>query len=232
MELRGRLKLIAEKVPSCRTLSDIGTDHAYITVYLAERDICERAVASDVNAGPLILAKKNIERYELEDVIETRLSDGLEKINDDELDVVVIAGMGGILISEILSKSLDKAKKSGLLVLQPMNSVEVLREWLYANQFEITEEELTNEGEKIYNVICAKWTGAKQEYSVADIYVGRKLIEKKDPLLLKLVTRLYKKADRVLCGFQNTSRVDETEYNKYLQLKNEFEIVLESITRR
>ncbi len=229
MELRGRLKLIAEKVPRCGTLSDIGTDHAYLTVYLAERDICERAVASDVNAGPLVFAKKNIERYELEDVVETRLSNGLERINDNELDVVVIAGMGGILISELLSKSLDKAKKSGLLVLQPMNSIDVLRQWLYSNQFEITDEELTNEGEKIYNVICAKWTGVSEAYSVADLYIGSKLIEKKDPLLLKLVTRLYNKADKVLLGFQNTAKVDEGEYNKYLELKKEFGVILESI---
>jgi tRNA (adenine22-N1)-methyltransferase len=189
MELKGRLRLIADKTPTCRIVADIGTDHAYIPIYLVKNKICDMAIAADVKKGPLRSAGENIKLHGLEGEIATRLGSGLEPVQKEELDVAVIAGMGGQLISEILETSREKAQKATALVLQPMNAPEVLRQWLYENGFCIYDEELVQEGIKLYNVVCARWTGEKKEVAAIYLYIGEKLLEKRDPLLKSLMDR-------------------------------------------
>ncbi len=200
MELKGRLRLIAKKVPECRKICDIGTDHAYIPIYLVKNKVCELAVASDVKKGPIEAAQRNICLYDLQDVIETRLGYGLETITPGECETVIIAGMGGILISEILGKSIEVAKAAKLLVLQAQNSIDVLRRWLYQNGFEILDEQLTNEGEKIYGVILSKWVGKTTEIDEIYYYIGEKLIEKKDALLDKYIAKVQRRFNKIIAG--------------------------------
>lgn len=189
MELKGRLRLIADKVPACRITADIGTDHAYIPIHLVRNRICEAAVAADVRKGPLRSADENIRLYGLQERIITRMGNGLEPIRADELDAVVIAGMGGQLIAEILEAGREKAEKAGTLVLQPMNAPEVLRYWLYMNGFSILDEELVQESGKLYNVICAHWTGEVRQVPEIYLHIGEKLFEKCDPLLTSLMDK-------------------------------------------
>ncbi|NJD04175.1 MAG: SAM-dependent methyltransferase, partial [Ruminiclostridium sp.] len=153
MDLKGRLGAIAEKIPQCGTLADVGTDHAYIPIFAVKNSMCRKAIAADVKSGPVGIAARNIKRYGYEKRIETRLGYGLEPITEAESDVIVIAGMGGILIREIIEKSIEKAQIARVLILQPMNMAEVLRKWLNENGFEIFDETLAEESDKIYNIL-------------------------------------------------------------------------------
>lgn len=223
MRLKGRLELIARKVPKCDIVCDVGTDHAYIPIYLMEDKRCRRAVASDVKLGPLHAAEENIRNNGFENCIVTRLGYGIDTISENESDVIVIAGMGGILITNILEKGINKARKANLLVLQPMNSIEFVREWLYSEGFDIIDEELAAEGEKIYVVISARWDGIRRQYSQVYYHIGRKLVEKRDPLLEKYINRKIIQLESVLDEMKKMDRRDMEIEQKYGDMKNEFE---------
>jgi tRNA (adenine22-N1)-methyltransferase len=200
MNLNHRLAMIAEKIPRCSILADIGTDHAFIPIFAVENGLCERALAADLREGPLKMASANIMRRGLENRIETRLGNGLEPISLEESDVFVIAGMGGVLICDILAASKDKARKAGLLLLQANNAVDVLRRWLYENEFEISEEKLTLDMGKLYCLILARWTGMREKKDFFECYVGEKLLEGKDPLLGYLIDKKLRELDVIIEG--------------------------------
>lgn len=229
MELKGRLRLIADKVPECTIVSDIGTDHAYIPVYLIKNGVCNKAIAVDVKQGPLLAASENIKHFKLEKAIDTRLGNGLEPVQIAEIDVIVIAGIGGILMKDILEKQMDKAIAAKTLVLQPMNAIEILREWLYENGFYIYDEELVNEGEKIYNVLNVKWTGKKEQHDEIDYYIGPILVEKKDPLLKKLLNKKSMQAEGILNGLGSAGEDYLNTFNKYKYLNGKYNEILKRL---
>lgn len=198
LNLKGRLKLIADKVPKCNVLADIGTDHAYIPIYLVQNGVCQKAIASDVKIGPVKMASNNISLYKLSEKIETRLGNGLDTIEINEADSIIIAGMGGTLLTELLEANKPKTVNADTLVLQPMNDLHVVRKWLYDNAFEIYDEEMVAEGPKMYFVLSAKFSGNKKQYSDFELYVGQRLIEKKDPLLIAYCRMKVQQIDRVL----------------------------------
>ncbi|MGE4283842.1 MAG: Nif3-like dinuclear metal center hexameric protein, partial [Clostridia bacterium] len=177
---------IANKVPSNARVADIGTDHAYIPIYLLQNNISNYIIASDVRKGPIQKAQNNIKKYELLDKIEIRLGNGLEKIESNEVDTVIIAGMGGLLISSILSDAGDILKITKRLILQPNTGQEEVRKWLVQNYYKIIDEELVEENDKIYNIMVAELGQEKIDRKI-DYYIGKKLVEKKDPLLKKLI---------------------------------------------
>jgi tRNA (adenine22-N1)-methyltransferase len=229
MQLNGRLKLIADKVSVCNFVCDIGTDHAYIPVFLILNSICKRAVASDVNEGPILTARENIRNYGLEDYIKARLGYGLDPIQEEETDTIIIAGMGGTLICEILSKGFEKAKKANRIVLQPMNAIEGLREWLNENGFEIFDEELIDEGEKLYTVICAKWDGCVRTVDKIHFYIGKKLIEKNDPLLKKYLNKKIYHLEKALNEMGEMIEKNSESKGKYIRLKDEMSNILKTL---
>ena len=153
MELNGRLKQIASLVPHCRTLADVGTDHGYIPIYCASHGICDYALAMDINPMPLRSAQSNILKYGLDDKITVRLSDGLQALAANEADVIVIAGMGGLLMRDILQSGDSVIGKDTLLILQPMLAARELREYLYSSGFDIFDEYVCREQDKFYNII-------------------------------------------------------------------------------
>ncbi len=222
MNLKGRLKLIADMVPVCGTVCDVGTDHAYIPIYLIRHGICKNAIATDVKPGPVEKAKVNIRKYKMEDLIDTRMGNGLQPLKKGEAEVIIIAGMGGLLITDILSEGIEKAIGAKRLVIQPMGFVEDVRKWLYENGFEIYDEGLTMERDKIYNVLSAGWTGEKTDYRIIDLYIGRKLVEKKDPLLKNYITREINKIDTAINGLKKSNRDNKDIIEKNINLRNEF----------
>lgn len=232
MDLKGRLALIASFVPGCTLVCDVGTDHAYIPVFLVKEGICNKALALDINKGPLLAANENIKQYGLQDKIETRLGNGLEPLKKEEADVIVIAGMGGILISEILEASFDKAKAANELILQPMNAIEILRQWLFENGFEILDEELTNEEAKIYNVMKVKWTGTVLPFEKIDCYIGSKLVEKGGSLVQNFVKRKIRQAEKVIGGIKKSKDPDEEFLKLQLYLKASYEKILNALEGR
>jgi tRNA (adenine22-N1)-methyltransferase len=216
MDLKGRLKLIADMVPQCDVVCDIGTDHAYIPIYLVMNNRCKRAVASDVRKGPIKVADKNIEKYNLKNYIDTRVGNGLETVRDGEEDTIIIAGMGGLIISGILEKGFETVKKANSLIIQPMYSIELVRKWLYENGFDIYDERLSKEDRRIYNVLAAKWTGSVQKKEEIYYYIGEKLFENKDRLLESYIQNKLRQLNKIICEMEKMN--DE---NSALRLKNE-----------
>lgn len=211
LSLKGRLKLLADKVPKCNVAADIGTDHAYIPIYLIQQGVCKKAIASDVKIGPVKVAEKNINSYKMSNQIETRLGSGLDTICENEADTIIIAGMGGTLLSELLEANTKKACAAASLILQPMNDLDVVRKWLFEHKFDIYDEELAAEGEKVYCVISAKYDGNARCYEEFQLHVGGKLIKKEDPLLLKYCEIKVSQIDRVL------GQLEDMEDNSSLQ---------------
>ncbi len=186
MQLSNRLMTIAHNVYPYRNLIDIGTDHCLVPIYLLLNEIIDKAIASDLNYGPIKEAKKNIEYYHLEDKIELRLGNGLNIINNQDLcDVIIIAGMGGRLITSILDMGLDKIKNNKRLILQPNIDEDIVRYWLCENHYEIVNENIIKDDEKFYEIIVGKKQIDKINYSSTDIKFGPVLLKDKNPIFLE-----------------------------------------------
>jgi tRNA (adenine22-N1)-methyltransferase len=211
--LSPRLKTIASKVKIGERIVDIGTDHAYVPIYLLENNLASSVIATDIKKMPLKTAAKNISLYGLEGKIKTVLTNGVNDIGEDEYDAVVVAGMGGVLITEIIASVPDSKR----LILQPMTAVPELRAFLYDNKYEILDEELVAEEDKIYVVIVAQ-KGAGLQYDLLDIYVGRKILEKKDPLMDTYITKLKNKTNTIVSGMKAAKNPDTSVLCKYENL--------------
>lgn len=162
MQLSKRLRAVADLVPGGTVLADVGTDHAYIPIALVEEGKIPRALAMDINQGPLTRAEENIKAHGLEEKIETRLSDGLEKMKKGEADTVLIAGMGGLLTVRILS-SKREVLGGATLVLQPQSDLPSVRGWLTEEGYAITAEDLVLEDGKYYQMMRAQKCGEMSE---------------------------------------------------------------------
>ncbi|WP_432664610.1 class I SAM-dependent methyltransferase [Wukongibacter baidiensis] len=220
MKLTQRLKTIADLVPNGGTIADIGTDHAYLPVYLIENKIVERAIAADINVGPLKNAERTIKSYSYDKHIETRLGSGLTPLKANEVDTVIIAGMGGLLIRDILKESIDVVRTVKTLILQPMVAQDELRKWLCENGFKIDNERLAKEGNKLYEILVV--TKGKMEIE-NDIYyeIGDKLIENEDPYLSDFIEAKLRKYTGILKTVENENT--EKAKEKFLECKERIE---------
>ena len=199
MKLTKRLEKIASLVSEDIVLADVGTDHGYIPVFLLENKIVKRAILSDINKGPLNNAREEIEKRKLEEFTELRLGGGVSILQANEVDEIIIAGMGGILISEIIWDWFEVCKAAGKLILQPMQAPEELRKYLYENNFEIIDEHIVNEDFRIYEIIEARYSD-KTIDDVNEIYYEfpKKLVERKDPLMKELIIKKINQCQSIL----------------------------------
>lgn len=188
IKLSKRLHTIASFAePGCR-VADIGTDHAYIPIDLILREIAVSAIAMDVGQEPLVRAIENIARYCLEDKIETRLSDGLQKLQPDEADTVIIAGMGGELMLRIITEGCHVWESVKQWILSPQSEVEEFRRGLEKLGFEIRKETMLCEEGKYYNVMLVR--RGSMHYDEAYRYrYGDLLIREKHPVLIEFLAR-------------------------------------------
>lgn len=156
LQLTPRLKAIADKIPQGSVVADIGTDHGYLAIYLILQKICSRVIGIDVKPLPIRQAKHNVAHHRLMQEIDIRLGDGLQVLEFKEIDVIVIAGMGGYKMVKILEKNIDKAQCAHKIILQPMRDLAVVLEWLMRNNFVVEESILVREEERFYSVVVAK----------------------------------------------------------------------------
>lgn len=214
MKLTPRLQTIANYVQKNSIVADIGTDHGYIPVYLITNGICDKVIAADINQGPLNSAKNYIQKKGLTDKIDIRLGDGLKVLKPNEVNTAIIAGMGGLLINNILKESSNIAKTIDSFILQPMIAVEDLRRFLINNHFKIMDETLAKEGNKIYEIMYVEHG---EGYVENDIYyeVGKKLIENKDPLLEEFLNKKLTKIEKIIKSLEKSQA---TEGRKKCQL--------------
>ncbi len=172
-KLDKRLKLAADEVRKGKKVADIGTDHAYLPAYLIENNICPSAIAADIGKGPLENAMKVVSTSKnLSDRIQLRLSDGLKEIKPDEAEDIVIAGMGGILIAEILTAAPWVKDENKRLILQPMSHAEDVRRYLCENGFEIIKEKACSDSKHNYIIIVAEFTNKENDKDEAFYYKG------------------------------------------------------------
>lgn len=229
MILNGRLKLIYDMIPQCDTLSDIGTDHAFIPAYALLNNRCKKALACDLRPGPLKRAQRTLEKYKLEDRMELRLGSGLEPIEVYEADVIIMAGMGSDLIARLIDESKNKAQKANYIILQPMSRQEIIRPYLWENGFEILNEGLTNEGKKLYQVILVKYTGKpRKEWKRISEYIGEYLIEKKDCLLEDWVKDHIRKQEKTVLGLKSAKLTTDVKIEEEEALLKNFLSLLDS----
>ena len=169
---QGRLSLCAEMTRGGSRLADIGTDHGYLPIELCLSGRIPSALACDINPLPLQSARENIAAYKLSDRIQTRLSDGLREVGSVEVDDIVIAGMGGELIRDIIAAAGWVKDGSKLLILQPMTRHEVLVKWLYENGFGIVRQEAALDEGKYYTVIAARYAGEAKSCDLLTSIIG------------------------------------------------------------
>ncbi len=170
--LSARLQAVASLVHGGGRLVDVGTDHAYLPLYLIENGIIDSAIASDIGEGPLANARKTLINSRAEDKIPLRLSDGLMNISPEEADEIVICGMGGNLIDEILSAAPWICRPGMHLVLQPMTHSEDVRRCLCLKGFEIQREFCTEDKGRVYLVMDAVWKDAADRKADGYYYFG------------------------------------------------------------
>ena len=189
--LDARLLAVAEYVRRGAYVCDVGTDHAYLPVYLVLTGRARCALASDINEGPVLRAKKSVARYSAADKIRVVLSDGLNGAEKYGITDIIIAGMGGELIAEIIDKAKWVRDIRYRLILQPMTHAEILRKYLVEGGFEIKDENIVTEqnDSKIYQIICAEYTGIAESYSNEELLLGKHNIARNDSEFIKLCER-------------------------------------------
>ena len=207
--LTPRLEMILRNVKT-DNIADIGTDHAFIPIALAQEG--KRVIATDANIGPLKSAEKNVKKYGLE--ISLRLGNGLEPLAKGESDEIIMAGMGGELIKTIISDDFEKARASRL-ILQPMNSQAELRRFLSESGFEIIAEDLAKEDRKIYNLIVA--VSGKPQTASREIDLHLPPVLYAHPLFPML---LAKKEREFTKQYSGLSKSETTEKGELLQLES------------
>ena len=201
LKLSKRLSAAASFVRDGAVCADIGTDHAYIPISLVLDGRVKYAIASDINEGPILKARENIEKYGLSDKITARIADGLNGIEEYNPNSIVICGMGGELIARIINDCVYVKQQGIQLILQPMTSIAELREYL-SHGFKIYDEDIVFDADKLYQIICAEYDGNEHEYTNAELEIGKINIEKRPPLYKNLVNSFIDKKKKRYNGLR------------------------------
>ena len=207
--LSERLLHIAGQIRAGQTLADVGCDHGYLPIYLVQKGCMQRAIAMDINEGPLQRAVEHIEREALGAYIQTRQSDGLEKLSPGEADAVIIAGMGGNLTIDILTRGENVVRTLDQLILEPQSELAAVRAFLREKNYFVEAEDLVLEDGKYYPIlrVLPKRSSDVLTFSgesglspaVLDAY-GHRLLAAHHPVLLSFLQKEKKQCEQILAG--------------------------------
>lgn len=219
MELSKRLQFIADHIDKCKSIIDVGTDHGYIPIYCVQNNLCERAIASDINKEPVKKAEMNAGLEGVKKNIDVRLGGGFDVIKAGEVEGAVIAGMGGNLIRDILEKEIEKTKAFKFLILQPAQNPEVLREYLYNNGYEIIDEDLCIDEDIYYELFKVRKTQNSEKCNLDKIYYefSPRLLKDKNKLMLPYLESKEEKYKRILSFIKDDS---ESALNRKRDIEN------------
>lgn len=229
MNLSKRLKSIVDLIESNDVVADIGTDHGYIPIYLIKNNISSFVIASDINKGPINTSLKNLKEHGVENKVETRLGPGLETISKGEVDVAVIAGMGGNLIADIIKDSYETAKDLKYLILQPAQNQEVLRKYLIENGFKILCEKVVVDFGKYYHTI--KVTSGREIPYEKEVYyyTGRGELHTKGENFKGYINSKIEEFEKIIDFTQKSEDKSRYEYlrnllSEFKEVKKEYEL--------
>lgn len=213
-KLSYRLESVAKYIPKDARFADIGSDHAYLPCYMIKKNKAVFAIAGEVVEGPYLSAKKQVESEGLASSISVRKGNGLAVVEDGEVDVITIAGMGGSLIASILEEGKDKLSKVNRLILQPNVSAFSIRVWLLDNNWTLIAEEIIEEDGKIYEILVAEKGEGKSLYAIkrdVNLLVGPILWKEKNEVFQKKWTLEKKNWQRIL---KQLTHAPDSEENK------------------
>lgn len=202
IKLSNRLKKIAELVDFGATVIDVGTDHGYVPNFLCEKKISRDIIATDISKNSLEKSIELTRERDNEKYIRNILANGIVKENRDN---IIIAGLGGIQIAEIILNSIEIARSAKKLILQPMQKTNILRRELNNMGFEIIDEEIIFEDDRYFEIILARYFGEIKNLEEVDFYFSKSLIEKKDKVYLDFLRERQRELEKILSNINNDS---------------------------
>ncbi|MGE5542288.1 MAG: tRNA (adenine(22)-N(1))-methyltransferase [Bacillota bacterium] len=218
-------------------MADIGTDHARLPVRLVLEGRCGRVIATDASPAALEAAGRTVRAYRLGDSIDLRLGDGLGVLAPGETSTIVVAGIGGLTIVSILAAGIGVARAQRMLVLQPMTHSFSLRRWALENGMGIVEEDLAQEGDRFYQVICldpsdpsAGFAGATGCPVDIALELGPVLLRHRHALLRPMVLGLLRECQSVLDRMRGTVSRNDPRFLKWIERRDRLEGVLECLS--
>ncbi|MFP3919687.1 tRNA (adenine(22)-N(1))-methyltransferase TrmK [Lysinibacillus telephonicus] len=207
-KLSKRLEAVASFVPTGAVVADIGSDHAYLPCYLIHHEIINKAVAGEVVKGPYESAVRQVKSEGLDKQISVRLADGLKAIEEqDKVDTITIAGMGGPLIVSILEKDPQALKHVTRLILQPNIHAKTIRQWALKNGWAILDEVILEEDGKIYEILVLQ--KGVMTLTEAEILLGKFLIAERSKVFIEKWSREIENWKRVLASIQDAEQTSE-----------------------
>ena len=216
MKLDKRLMAVAELVSDCATLADIGSDHAYLPAYLLLENKIKRAIVCDVNRGPLENGENTCRTAGIHDKCDVRLGSGLSVLEENEADVITMCGMGGELMTNLLSEKVNVAGSAKFLILQPQSAYDMLREFLYDNNFGVIDERIIKDRHLYYRIILA----SSDADAVKDDFLYPSLLaERKDETYREFLMFRLKLNEDIISKISSAS--DKTEEISSLRKENE-----------
>lgn len=216
MKLSKRLRAVADLLSEGLTFADIGTDHGYIPIFLVESGKSPRAIAMDINKGPLLRAEAHIKEHGLEKQISTRLSDGMQALKSGECEAAVLAGMGGGLVMKILEEGKHVREDMQEWILQPQSEIAKVRQYLCENGYCIAEEDMVEEDGKYYPIMRVI-KGEAPEYHNIELCYGKWLLDQKHPVLLTYLMKEIKTKEQIVRRLES----EESNQERIFELRQE-----------
>ena len=229
MSLSDRLKAVAAMITPGLRVADVGCDHGYLAIYLIRKNISPHVIAMDVGEGPLMRAVEHVREAGLTDRIETRLSDGLDKLAEDEAECVVMAGMGGRLMMKIMEDGGAVCSEIREFILQPQSEIEMVRHFLENNGYRIISEDMVFEDDKFYPMM--KVIHGKMDLDKPVYYrYGRILIKEQHPVLRAYLRRERRNLLDIAEGLRQSGDSERVKI-RLREISEDIAIVDEAIAR-
>ena len=217
IKLSNRLDKISSLIPINSSVIDVGCDHALLDIYLYQNKMVKKIIATDINENALNNAKENIKKYKLDTKIETRLGNGLDTLNqEDNIDTIVISGMGAHTIVGILKNNLDKLKCINTIIIQSNTKLEFLRTEVTKLNYLIDNEIILEDNKKIYTIV--KFIKGKKKYTKKELYFGPVLLKGKNKVFKKYISKELEKLNIYLKLLPKGRILDRYKLKKEIKL--------------
>ena len=218
MKISKRLKEISNFIDENDKIIDIGCDHALLDIYLKEKYENISIIASDIHEGALKMARKNLEKHEMEDKIDLRLGDGLTVANPNEYNCIIISGMGYYNIVKILSDQ-SKLENANKIIIQSNTDVVKLRKYIIKLGYKITREKLVEDNDIIYTII--QFQKGIEKYDYRQIYFGPRLLENKDEIFNDYYYKKLLKYENLLLQLPKSNVISRLHHKRLIKIIKE-----------
>ena len=217
IKLSKRLDAISSLVPKGSNAIDVGCDHGLLDIYLHQKKITNKIIATDINRNAISNAKENIKKNKLEKQIETRLGNGIDVLKEnDNIDTIIISGMGAHTIVGILNNNKNKLKSIKTIIIQSNTKVEFLRKSLIKLKFKIANEIMIEDNKKIYTII--KFIKGRQKYTKIELFLGPQLIKDNTELFRKYCESELEKQRLLLKLLPKNKIIEKYKIKKKIKL--------------